>query len=185
MHASRGSLILIGLLLAGCGTVSSVSRPYTEPADGATAKVRVVTNGAVRFIPNRACTDFDAPGTGLVASAEKYIGKSPTHNGQQLGIKGELKKDPDARQDDNVTAEVLVRANEPLTMVFRSDIHDGDWKFWCEPMTVAFIPEAGEEYEVLGQLGDKYCKFFARSLTHPDNFPVQKRTGECKAPAAK
>lgn len=170
--ASMVTLVTIGL--AGCGSMASMSRTYVEPTEGPTAKIRVVSNGSVRFMPNRNCVDWDSPDVGTVVSDATFFGKSPTHNGKKMGMQGDK---PNA--NGYVSAEVLVRADTPLTMYFRSDKASGDWRYWCEPMSVAFIPLAGEEYEVTGEMTE-YCRLQAKSLTRPGQFPAQKRVAACK-----
>lgn len=175
MYKTASLAVLTALTLSACGGMSTaMSRAYIEPTEGKTAKVRVVTNGVLTFIPDRNCLDWNAPDIGIAASAENYLGKSPTHNGQKIGVSGEASK-----LTGFVSAEVLVKADQPLTLSFRSRSSDGHMNYWCEPIHIAFIPVAREEYEIFGGM-DEYCRLYTKSLTRPGQYPVQKRVEQCK-----
>lgn len=161
-------------LLSGCSSFSAMNRPVSEPAEGPTATLRVVTNGHLAMIPDRACLDWSAPGAGIAASTSNFIGKSPALNGQKRDMKHASKE-----RADVVMAEIKVKANSPVTFQFESDENNGIVRTICEPFAIAFIPEAGEEYEIFAGVDEKYCRLYAESLSKPGRYPVQKRVKAC------
>ena len=79
MSVLRGVPVALLVLLTGCGQVAnirSLSPGYVAPTSGATAPVRLITDGMVRAVPGRDCLDWDVPGGGGVASARARI-KAP------------------------------------------------------------------------------------------------------------
>jgi hypothetical protein len=100
--------------------------------------------------------------------------KVPALNGQKIGVSGESPLKPGYQ-----SAEVRARADAPLTVVFAAAQSDSFMRTWCEPVSVAFIPVAGEQYEIVGEMGT-YCSVRIRSLTHAGQVPAQKRAEACK-----
>ncbi len=81
-----GALALATLLLAGCGNLANVqsySTPYSAPAGGETARLRVITNGMARGVPASACIDWRREGAGVIAVAQSGFAN---RNGQSLGM---------------------------------------------------------------------------------------------------
>lgn len=179
-------LLALSIPLGGCGMARSMSQPYTQPETGANAKIRVVTNGRIRFIPNQACVGWDNKDAGIVAAAGPQR-MNNHHNGKTVEMKNGATKnklitsDAKSTPGDNAvaTAEVRVPANQPLTVVFDSESYTYDWAYWCDPVSVAFIPEAGEEYEITGVMA-KNCLVRARTLGYEKRYPAMKRAEACK-----
>lgn len=174
--AGKLSLLCLTTLLAACGMSRSLSQPYAEPVGGETSRIRVITNGQVRFIPEQACVDWKRPDVGMVASTSHHVGVIPHLNGRSLGLQPPA--DKVLLDKGYATSEVLIRAGKPLTLYFDIEEYSGSWKYWCEPMAVSFIPVAGETYEALASM-DEYCRLQVRSLTHPDKYPVQRQVEAC------
>lgn len=176
MKASASLIILAAISLSACGIARSLSQPFVQPIAGDTAKVRVITNGRVRFIPNQTCVGWDSPDVGVVASGGVNIGKSFHHNGQNLGM---TPSELIPEKAGYVSSEVRVRANQPLTMYFDVVIESGGWIYSCKPMAKAFIPLAGEEYDVLASMDEK-CWLYAKTLGQKDKLPAQRWVENCQ-----
>ena len=136
---SRNSLrytVLVGFvaLLTGCGQISSVrsfSTAYSTPEAGDKVKLRVITFGLVRGIPNSDCIDFRLPGAGvMVVGRDGYANR----NGERLDM---------ALEDDSrmpgVRSELLIAAGQPIAFHYIGQ--------QCYNM-FSFIPQAGAEYQL-------------------------------------
>ncbi len=172
LYACAGLVVL----LSGCANMSepvSLGRSYTEPQSGDTAALRVSTNGTVRLIPDRDCNDWAAPGSGVVVSTEHYVGLNPTLNGKTLG--GVAGSAPAGM----ASAEVKAAVGKSLTVVFSNEIGDGDMRYICEPFSITFVPQAGQQYQVIGQQrGD--CYISVQSLIDPDLRVPTRRAENCR-----
>lgn len=130
------SLICLTLIaaLTGCGALTDVrsfSTPYASPTQGETVRVRVVSDGMVRGVPNSSCINFRLPGAGvMVAKRDGYADR----NGETLGMA------PIERYSDaTVMSELLVPAGHPIAFHYIGDR--------CYNM-FSFVPEVGMDYEL-------------------------------------
>lgn len=177
---------ILAATLSGCGIARSLSQPFKQPTGGEIAMIRIVTNGTVRFIPNQSCVSWDNAEAGVVAAAEPQRLKN-NHNGEKIGMKPAPLKDDFGMKSKSqelgainvAEAEVRVAANKPLTIVFSSESYTSDWAYWCDPISVAFIPEAGREYEVRGWMGEQ-CMLRAQTLGSKTTYPAQRRAKACE-----
>ncbi|WP_345531320.1 hypothetical protein [Viridibacterium curvum] len=154
--------------------MSARSRDYVEPSDGETARVRFSTNGDLTLIPERNCTDWSAPGAGVVTSSKNFIVGKPKYIDRKLGI-------PGTGPAGMASAEATVRAGKPLTVVFDSYEAIGDWRYTCKG-SFAFIPKAGEDYQltVRHDVGAGYCRYEPTMLSNPTQRVTIYKTEECK-----
>lgn len=130
------SLFCISLLaaLTGCGALTDVrsfSTPYSTPAGGDTVRLRVISDGMVRGVPNSNCINFRLPGAGvMVAQRDGYANR----NGETLGMA------PVERYSDaTVMSELQVPAGQPIAFHYIGNR--------CYNM-ISFVPEAGMDYEL-------------------------------------
>lgn len=121
-------------LLGGCGALTDVrsfSTPYSSPDNGATARLRVVSDGMVRAVPKSDCLDFRLPGAGvMVAYRDGYANR----NAENLGIPP-LDEHPPA----TVATELLVPAGQPIAFHYIGAR--------CYNM-FSFVPKAGADYQL-------------------------------------
>ncbi|MCH5499360.1 hypothetical protein L6218_13375 [Pseudomonas syringae pv. syringae] len=136
---SKGSLrnaMLVGfmVLLTGCGQISSVrsfSTAYSTPELGDKVKLRVITFGMVRGIPNSDCVDFRLPGAGvMVVGRDGFANR----NGERLDMA--LKDDGNA---PGVRSELLITAGQPIAFHYIGQ--------QCYNM-FSFVPQIGVEYQL-------------------------------------
>ena len=79
-------LVLAIVSLPGCGSISAVKSfwtTYQAPESGPRAKIRVLTTGMVRAVPESSCVDWRKPGAGVMVSAQKVYSNL---NGQSLDM---------------------------------------------------------------------------------------------------
>jgi hypothetical protein len=121
-------------LLSGCGALTDVrsfSTPYTTPAGSETARLRVISDGMVRGVPQSDCVNFRLPGAGvMVAAREGYANR----NGENLDMPPAA-----AQPSSTVMTEVKISAGQPMAFHYIGDR--------CYNM-FSFVPEAGADYEL-------------------------------------
>lgn len=121
-------------LLGGCGALTDVrsfSTPYSTPDSGATARLRVVSDGMVRAVPRSDCLDFRLPGAGvMVAYRDGYANR----NAESLGI-----PPLDEPPPSTVGTELLVSAGQPIAFHYIGAR--------CYNM-FSFVPKAGADYQL-------------------------------------
>jgi len=143
-----GAALAFATLLSGCGNLANVqsySTPYSAPATGETARLRVITNGMARGVPASACIDWRREGAGVIAVAESGFA---SRNDQSLGM-------PPSRQAVQLghagfaISEVQVPANQPFAVNFQSrGMVSSGYAYSCQ-QSMSFTPEAGQDYELL------------------------------------
>lgn len=132
-------LAVLLLSLGGCGQVANVrslSTGYVPPQGGETARIRLLTDGLVRAVPERDCLDWNVPGAGVMASAKPGF---PDHNGENLGIPGPIFSWAGA-----VSSELVVPANKPIAFHYLGRLQ---YSRQCAK-TMTFVPRPGVDYMV-------------------------------------
>ena len=132
-------LAVLLLSLGGCGQVANVrslSTGYVPPQGGETARIRLLTDGLVRAVPERDCLDWNVPGAGVMASAKTGF---PDHNGENLGIPGPIFSWAGA-----VSSELVVPANKPIAFHYLGRLQ---YSRQCAK-TMTFVPRPGVDYMV-------------------------------------
>ena len=132
-------LAVLLLPLGGCGQVANVrslSTGYVPPQGGETARIRLLTDGLVRAVPERDCLDWNVPGAGVMASAKTGF---PDHNGENLGIPGPIFSWAGA-----VSSELVVPANKPIAFHYLGRLQ---YSRQCAK-TMTFVPRPGVDYMV-------------------------------------
>ena len=79
-------LVLAIASMSGCGSISAVKSfwtTYQAPESGPRAKIRVISTGMVRAVPESSCVDWRKPGAGVMVSAQKVYSNL---NGQSLDM---------------------------------------------------------------------------------------------------
>lgn len=164
-RASRTGLGVAAVaLLAGCAAVRLDAPRYVEPATTeATAKVRVVNTRAQVYYADIAV--FDAPACLTKANFGMTGGES--HDAERVGML-------DEQPVSAATLERLVRAGEPLVLGPRVVFPTiSRWEYMHSMQTEtqedvrarragvckvpAFVPKAGEQYEVTVDLSPARC----------------------------
>ncbi|MCM2378137.1 MULTISPECIES: hypothetical protein [Pseudomonas fluorescens group] len=129
-------LICLTLLaaLTGCGALTDVrsfSTPYATPTSAETVRLRVMSDGMVRAVPNSNCINFRLPGAGvMVVNRDGYADR----NGESLGM-APVERGSDA----TVMSELRVPAGQPIAFHYIGNR--------CYNM-FTFVPEAGMDYEL-------------------------------------
>ena len=142
-------LAVLLLSLGGCGQVANVrslSTGYVPPQDGETARIRLLTDGLVRAVPERDCLDWNVPGAGVMASAKPGF---PDHNGENLGIPGPIFSWAGA-----VSSELVVPANKPIAFHYLGRLQ---YSRQCA-RTMTFVPRPGVDYMVQATMSAN-CSF--------------------------
>ncbi|MEE8876705.1 hypothetical protein [Pseudomonas helleri] len=132
-------LAVLLLSLGGCGQVANVrslSTGYVPPQGGETARIRLLTDGLVRAVPERDCLDWNVPGAGVMASTKPGF---PDHNGENLGIPGPIFSWAGA-----VSSELVVPANKPIAFHYLGRLQ---YSRQCAK-TMTFVPRPGVDYMV-------------------------------------
>jgi hypothetical protein len=163
-RARPGAAVAVAAVLAGCAAVRVDAPRYEEPPTTvATAKVRVVNTRSQVYYADIAV--FDAPACLTKANLGMTGGES--HDGERLGML-------DDRPVSAATLERLVRAGEPLVVgprvvfptvsrweymhAMQSDTQDDVRARRAGVCRVpAFVPQAGEQYEVTVDLSPARC----------------------------
>ncbi|MGB3127021.1 MAG: hypothetical protein WBB95_24685 [Pseudomonas sp.] len=127
------------LSVSGCGNISNIksfSTPYTEPASGEVARVRVISDGMVRGVPGRDCVDWRVPGAGVMAVVQSGFA---SRNGQSLGMPAS-----DLMVDgvELARTELKVPGNQPFAVSYQNRSAS------CRA-TFSFTPKAGQDYELI------------------------------------
>lgn len=153
---------LVCCVLAGCGTsiVSKLDKgfmtPYLEPATGQLARLRSITGGTIRLIPNSACMNWSIPGAGIVNSRNFAMANDKSFNDRSLGM-------PTVTPQKN-SSEVYVSANQDLTLAA------------TEPqlyITISFRPEPNSDYEFKPVCDRRSCiATLSRLKTGTDGSPT-------------
>ncbi|KTB87926.1 hypothetical protein AO070_04760 [Pseudomonas syringae pv. syringae PD2766] len=128
------SSVSLFISLTGCGMISAVksfSTPYATPEGVETARLRIITDGMVRGIPNSDCIDFRLPGAGvMVVARDGYANR----NAESLGMPpSSYSEAPGAR------SELLIAAGQPIAFHYNGNR--------CYNM-FTFVPAAGVDYEL-------------------------------------
>lgn len=120
-------------------------RPFTEPKEGPMARVRVVSNHYVIAIPGRDCLNAGPEEAGTVLSGWLT---SKGYRGRAIGM-------PYPPADPGTAAEIMVAANDPITISMMNSVPNGGG---CD-VSGSFTPEEGRDYEVRAQMerGGNYC----------------------------
>lgn len=148
MRFLQASAVFVGaVLLAGCGniqTVKSFSTPYKEPDGGERARIRVVSDGMVRAVPQSACVNWRLPSAGVMVASIKGFADQ---NNKSLGMPANTVA---AAPHDapTVVGEFYVPANKPLALAYLSNsgrITFGA-HYQCQ-VNKTFVPQAGKDYE--------------------------------------
>ncbi|HXU94292.1 MAG TPA: hypothetical protein VFP33_11625 [Gallionella sp.] len=148
---NRFILMPLALMLGACSsfadlaskidpTVKSASVAYKEPDGNTGTRLRVVSSGIAKLIPDRACDDWLAPGGGVVVSHVFGLGIDNSLNNKKIGIPkdGEIKN----------SSEVYIRPKQPIVIAYDVSETLGT-KTWRCIATGYFIPEENTDYQAL------------------------------------
>ena len=122
-------------VLTGCGQISSVrsfSTAYSTPGAGDKVKLRVITFGMVRGIPNSDCVDFRLPGAGVMVVGQEGFAN---RNGEHL----DMAFADDVNETPGVRSELLITAGQPIAFHYIGR--------QCYNM-FSFVPQSGVEYQL-------------------------------------
>ncbi len=95
----QAAIAVIVFTLAARGniqTVRSFSTQYQQPTEGERARIRVISDGMIRAVPNSTCIDWRLPGAGVMIAAKKGFAQS---NDQKLDMPIGLAVDKPAKKD--------------------------------------------------------------------------------------
>jgi len=163
-RACRGAALFAATWLAGCAAVRVDAPRYVEPpAAVATAKVRVVNLRAQVYYADIAVFDAQA----CLTKANLGMTGGESHDAERLGML-------DDRPVSAATLERLVRADEPLLLgprVVFPTVSRWEYLHSMQDATrdevrarragvcrvPAFVPKAGEQYEVTVDLSPARC----------------------------
>jgi hypothetical protein len=148
-------VLLIVALLAGCGNIANVrsfSTPYVPPTTGETAKIRVISNGMLRAVPNSTCIDWRLPGAGVMVVPQKGFANL---NNQDLGMQQSAASKILLARAGVVSSELYVAAGKPIVLHFMGTGSTRISGSGASMTTirnacnkgVSFVPEAGKEYD--------------------------------------
>jgi hypothetical protein len=160
-HFFLRSLIVTAICIAaGCtwigDTIKSELSAYAEPTDGPLAHIRLAGSRDVKVYPNSTCVSTEVPGSGYPA-------------GPQMG--GQRKRDLGMPKPPGLPrhyVEMAARAGEPITAGFSfytPSISGGIAGTGASTTrsssscyaASAFVPEAGQHYEMTAQLRGNMC----------------------------
>ncbi|MGE3349017.1 MAG: hypothetical protein AB7I35_16430 [Ramlibacter sp.] len=148
------SLASLAATLCACGniqTIKSFSTPYQEPAQGARARIRVLSDGMVRAVPNSACVDWRLEGAGVMASPTKGFANM---NNRKLGMPQSAAQTLVA-QSHFASTELYVPAGRPLVLDYLSQ---GNGSYQCF-VRRTFVPAEGRDYEAVFWQEGSVCRF--------------------------
>ncbi|GGP26045.1 hypothetical protein [Silvimonas amylolytica] len=161
MNARLTLLLLSSLTLGACSNLSSpayLTRAYSEPDAGPRARLRVVTNGVVRLIPDADCHD-ESKGVGGIVANDFTTFLTDSHlNNQKLGMPSGI------TEAHEMTSEVYVQAGKPINIDFMSQANAGGGNVWLCASDWTFVPEEGKDYEVQGRQYGSQCLLSAMTL---------------------
>ncbi len=154
-------LMLSCLILGACSNLSSPSylmRSYAEPDTGPRARMRIVTNGVIRLIPDADCHD-ESKGVGGIAANNGMTLMSDSHlNHQKLGMPGQN------MEAHVMVSEVYIQAGKPINIDFMAQQDAGNGNAWLCASDWTFVPEEGKDYEVQGRQYGSQCILKATTL---------------------
>ena len=152
--------LLICIFLYGLGCVNVVWAGDDSRDQDGHARVRFFGQAVIglTFYKNKTCHG----GHGVVASKTGFGGVFSSKKNISLGI-AETPNVVNLKQRDGILArafyrEYSVNAGEPLTI--SASFNDGTdhISYRCGPLDGYFIPEAGRDYEVALDIGNKICR---------------------------
>lgn len=143
------SLILITPLFTGCASQMTTQQLYAmkEPAGGAQARLRVMSDSGVVAIPGRDCLDWSAEGSGTVY-ADTLLGSKGF-----LGRSLAMPNPPSA--DLSTMGEMYIAADKPITLHY---LYSGSYR--CI-ISVSFTPKAEKDYEATMKYDSKLNTCYA------------------------
>ncbi|MEK6697468.1 MAG: hypothetical protein AABZ10_00330 [Nitrospirota bacterium] len=175
MRITRHIIILLLLLftLPSCGPLRSlafsVAPPYTEPAEGPRAKIRVVYQGAmVRFYPGETCFNRDNEGAGVAGPYAGFV---------RCAKRLDMPLQPKKGKFD----EFYVKANEPIAVSFyykSETLTRPDQKMVeeCGPVGYLFTPGENALYETKFEfVSRRYCGFVLEKIVKDETGDYQKQ----------
>ena len=147
---SRSALSLLTILacLGGCGnihTVRSFMTPYGEPTEGDRARIRVITNGMIRAVPNSACVDWRLPSAGVMVTPDKGFAHL---NDRVLSMPRGRISQALTTERALAVSELYIPAGKPITFFYLlNEKSSGDNTPECA-LARSFVPRANTEYEL-------------------------------------
>lgn len=142
------SLLLL-LLLASCGSIAenkANSSVYQQPTGNNLVRIRVISNGVIKAIPNSSCIDWRKPGAGVIISS-----KNGFHDLRNQNLK--MPKGVDlstlssgVRAVGVVRSEIYAEASKPIVIKF--DGADNNILHQCSK-EITFSPENKTDYEAI------------------------------------
>ena len=157
------ALFAVLTCLVGCGniqTVRSFMTAYGEPTEGERARIRVITNGMLRAVPNSACVDWRLPGAGVMVTPDKGFAQLNNH---VLGLPpGRVTQDA-IREYGLAVSELYVAAGKPITFFYLLNERRSDGTPECA-MGRSFVPEAGVDYELVSDRAFGACVLEVRAI---------------------
>jgi len=163
--------------LSGCGSISAVQSfwtTYQAPESGPRAKIRVISTGMVRAVPESSCVDWRKPGAGVMVSAQKVYSNL---NGQSLDMpkrRGGYLLPADAEIQ---ISELYISAKGPLTLYLMGAGYDSGGKIRSCQRAVSFVPEPGKNYDAVLTEHGRNCLIQVDELDAVGDFesvPLQK-----------
>lgn len=153
------SVLALFALVCGCSWVGNIVKSelsaYAEPADGPLAYVRLIGSRNVKVYPGSTCVGLNVVGGGYPA-------------GPQMG--GQRKRDLGMQKLPGTPGhfvEIAARSGEPLTMAFSfyRTSYSGGYAGATDPLRSSshcnvahsFVPETGEQYEVVAGWSGGRC----------------------------
>jgi hypothetical protein len=114
--------------------------PYTEPKGGHVARLRAMTHGTIRLVPNSNCVDWTKPGAGSIGSRNSGLLNDKTFNDRRLGIPTDVPQ--------QAASEVYIAAEQPLVLAST----EGNQYIY-----ISFTPAPGADYEFKPFCGRNKC----------------------------
>lgn len=144
------------VLLTACGniqTVKSFSKQYQEPSTGSRARIRVVSDGMVRAVPNSACVDWRLEGSGVIVTPAKGFANM---NDRRLGMPPSPAQKLASESTSFAISELYVQAGKPLVLDY---LGQGAGGYQCF-IRRSFVPADGQDYEaVFFHETERICRF--------------------------
>lgn len=141
-------IALIVFTLTACGAIQSArsfSTQYQQPTDGERARVRVISDGMVRAVPNSDCVDWRLPGAGVMVTAKKGFAQV---NNQKLDMPIGATAADKPTEKELAVSELYVPAGKPIVLHYLSQYYLSQSRhgYQCF-LGRSFIPAAGASYE--------------------------------------